>query len=185
MGQPRAAAVLRLFCGWGRRCGSHPRARPARAVWRQPCPRPPRVWPSWQLWVSIQAPKQESRWICGPTLWPGAWAGGRGSSKGTQAGGGSHKGSCWTCAGIHLTEQRLAFSSFDARGLGFTGDIVGLYDAAHEGGQLASGILTRITQKSVTVAFDESQDLQLSTDRDSSYRLLKLANDVTYKRLKA
>lgn len=64
------------------------------------------------------------------------------------------------------------------------GDIVGLYDAANEGSQLATGILTRITQKSVSVAFDESHDCQLSLDRESSYRLLKLANDVTYKRLK-
>nr|XP_031303759.1 DNA-binding protein SMUBP-2 [Camelus dromedarius] len=65
---------------------------------------------------------------------------------------------------------------------GFTsGDIVGLYD---ESGQLATGILTRITPKLVTVAFDESHDLQLSLDRENSYRLLKLANDITYKRLK-
>nr|XP_020739711.1 DNA-binding protein SMUBP-2 [Odocoileus virginianus texanus] len=62
-----------------------------------------------------------------------------------------------------------------------SGDIVGLYD---EGGQLATGILTRITQKAVTVAFDESHDSQLSLDQEHSYRLLKLANDVTYKRLK-
>uniref|UniRef100_A0A452SJ63 Immunoglobulin mu DNA binding protein 2 n=1 Tax=Ursus americanus TaxID=9643 RepID=A0A452SJ63_URSAM len=62
-----------------------------------------------------------------------------------------------------------------------SGDIVGLYD---EGSQLATGILTRITQRSVTVAFDESHDFQLSLDREQSYRLLKLANDVTYKRLK-
>ncbi|XP_057362671.1 DNA-binding protein SMUBP-2 isoform X2 [Manis pentadactyla] len=62
-----------------------------------------------------------------------------------------------------------------------SGDIVGLYDA---GAQLATGILTRIAQKSVTVAFDESHDFQLSLDRDASYRLLKLANDITYKRLK-
>ncbi|XP_016068953.1 PREDICTED: DNA-binding protein SMUBP-2 [Miniopterus natalensis] len=62
-----------------------------------------------------------------------------------------------------------------------SGDIVGLHD---EGGQLATGILTRITQKSVTVAFDQSCDFQLSLDRENSYRLLKLANDVTYKRLK-
>ncbi|KAK2493623.1 hypothetical protein MC885_008398, partial [Smutsia gigantea] len=62
-----------------------------------------------------------------------------------------------------------------------SGDIVGLYD---EGTQLATGILTRITQKSVTVAFDESHDFRLSLDRETSYRLLKLANDVTYKRLK-
>ncbi|KAB1251417.1 DNA-binding protein SMUBP-2 [Camelus dromedarius] len=61
------------------------------------------------------------------------------------------------------------------------GDIVGLYD---ESGQLATGILTRITPKLVTVAFDESHDLQLSLDRENSYRLLKLANDITYKRLK-
>ncbi|KAL0629415.1 DNA-binding protein SMUBP-2 [Plecturocebus cupreus] len=64
------------------------------------------------------------------------------------------------------------------------GDIVGLYDTANEGSQLATGILTRVTQKSVTVAFDESHDFQLSLDRENSYRLLKLANDVTYKRLK-
>ncbi|XP_062918240.1 DNA-binding protein SMUBP-2 isoform X2 [Mobula hypostoma] len=65
------------------------------------------------------------------------------------------------------------------------GDIVGLYD--NQGStsldQLASGVVTRITQKSVTVAFDESSD-QLNFDNDSSYKLLKLANDVTYKRLK-
>lgn len=62
-----------------------------------------------------------------------------------------------------------------------SGDIVGLND---EGGQLATGILTRVTQKLVTVAFDQSCDFQLSLDREKSYRLLKLANDVTYKRLK-
>ncbi|XP_028334691.1 DNA-binding protein SMUBP-2 isoform X4 [Physeter macrocephalus] len=62
-----------------------------------------------------------------------------------------------------------------------SGDIVGLYE---EGSQLATGILTRITQKLVTVAFDESHDFQLSLDREHSYRLLKLANDITYKRLK-
>uniref|UniRef100_A0A8C9KGR8 Helicase SMUBP-2/HCS1 1B domain-containing protein n=1 Tax=Panthera tigris altaica TaxID=74533 RepID=A0A8C9KGR8_PANTA len=44
-----------------------------------------------------------------------------------------------------------------------SGDIVGLYD---EGGQLATGILTRIMQRSVTVAFDESHDFQLSLDRE-------------------
>lgn len=53
-----------------------------------------------------------------------------------------------------------------------------------EGGQLATGVLARITQKSVTVAFDQSCDSQLSFDQQNSYRLLKLANDVTYKRLK-
>lgn len=58
---------------------------------------------------------------------------------------------------------------------------MGLYG---EGGQLATGVLTRITQKSVTVAFDQSCDFQLSSDHEASYRLLKLANDVTYKRMK-
>lgn len=60
---------------------------------------------------------------------------------------------------------------------------MGLYDT-NENSQLATGVLTRITQKSVTVAFDESHDFQLSLDRENTYRLLKLANDVTYKRLK-
>ncbi|XP_037694261.1 DNA-binding protein SMUBP-2 [Choloepus didactylus] len=65
-----------------------------------------------------------------------------------------------------------------------SGDIVGLYDSANEGSQLATGILTRSTLKAITVAFDETHDFQLSLDRENSYRLLKLANDVTYKRLK-
>ncbi|XP_076971556.1 DNA-binding protein SMUBP-2 isoform X2 [Tamandua tetradactyla] len=65
-----------------------------------------------------------------------------------------------------------------------SGDIVGLYDSANQGSQLATGILTRITPKAITVAFDETHDFQLSLDRGNSYRLLKLANDVTYKRLK-
>uniref|UniRef100_A0A9L0K4C2 Immunoglobulin mu DNA binding protein 2 n=1 Tax=Equus asinus TaxID=9793 RepID=A0A9L0K4C2_EQUAS len=82
-------------------------------------------------------------------------------------------------------EPRRCVSSAVLPSNSFTsGDIVGLYDAANEGSQLATGILTRITQKSVSVAFDESHDCQLSLDRESSYRLLKLANDVTYKRLK-
>ncbi|KAM6157932.1 DNA-binding protein SMUBP-2 [Rhynchocyon petersi] len=65
-----------------------------------------------------------------------------------------------------------------------SGDIVGLYEAASEGSPLATGILTRITQRSVTVAFDEAHQFQLNLDRENSYRLLKLANDVTHKRLK-
>ncbi|XP_058382174.1 DNA-binding protein SMUBP-2 [Diceros bicornis minor] len=82
-------------------------------------------------------------------------------------------------------EPRRCASSAVLPSNSFTsGDIVGLYDAANEGSQLATGILTRITQKSVSVAFDESHDFQLSLDRENSYRLLKLANDVTYKRLK-
>uniref|UniRef100_A0A9L0T8C6 Immunoglobulin mu DNA binding protein 2 n=1 Tax=Equus caballus TaxID=9796 RepID=A0A9L0T8C6_HORSE len=82
-------------------------------------------------------------------------------------------------------EPRRCVSSAVLPSNSFTsGDIVGLYDAANEGSQLATGILTRITQKSVSVAFDESHDCQLSLDRESSYRLLKLANDVTYKRQK-
>lgn len=93
------------------------------------------------------------------------------------------------CTGLY--GQRLV--TFEPRKFGpvvvlpsnsFTsGDIVGLYDA-NESSQLAIGVLTRITQKSVTVAFDESHDFQLNLDRENTYRLLKLANDVTYKRLK-
>ncbi|XP_016041773.2 LOW QUALITY PROTEIN: DNA-binding protein SMUBP-2 [Erinaceus europaeus] len=63
-----------------------------------------------------------------------------------------------------------------------SGDIVGLYDSSGDS-QLASGILTRISPTSVTVALDESQDAQLSLP-EGSYRLLKLANDVTFRRLR-
>ncbi|NXI56402.1 SMBP2 protein, partial [Chloroceryle aenea] len=64
------------------------------------------------------------------------------------------------------------------------GDIVGLYDSAGPGDPLSPGIVTRVTSKAVTVAFEESREGLLSMDRESSYRLLKLANDVTYNRLK-
>lgn len=68
--------------------------------------------------------------------------------------------------------------------LAFAGDIVGLYDSAGQGDPLSTGIVTRVSSKAVTVAFEESQDGLPSLDRESSYRLLKLANDVTYNRLK-
>ncbi|XP_027712028.1 DNA-binding protein SMUBP-2 isoform X2 [Vombatus ursinus] len=65
------------------------------------------------------------------------------------------------------------------------GDIVGLYESAHEAAPLlATGILTQITQRSVTVAFDESQEGALAVDPGGLYRLLRLANDITYKRLR-
>ena len=49
--------------------------------------------------------------------------------------------------------------------------------------QLASGIVSRVTQSAVSVAFDESFDT-VELDDSAQYRLVKLANDVTYKRLK-
>ncbi|KAM6067753.1 DNA-binding protein SMUBP-2 isoform 2-T2 [Theristicus caerulescens] len=76
------------------------------------------------------------------------------------------------------SDAELPYNSFGP------GDIVGLYDSAGQGDQLSTGIVTRVTSKAVTVAFEESRDGMLSLDRESSYRLLKLANDVTYNRLK-
>ncbi|NWS72502.1 SMBP2 protein, partial [Crotophaga sulcirostris] len=64
------------------------------------------------------------------------------------------------------------------------GDIVGLYEGAGQGDPLSTGIVTRVTSKAVTVAFEESRDGLLSLDQESSFRLLKLANDVTYNRLR-
>ncbi|XP_074951406.1 DNA-binding protein SMUBP-2 isoform X2 [Phalacrocorax aristotelis] len=75
-------------------------------------------------------------------------------------------------------DAELPYNSFGP------GDIVGLYDSAGQGDLLSTGIVTRVTSKAVTVAFEESRDGVLSLDRESSYRLLKLANDVTYNRLK-
>lgn len=66
-----------------------------------------------------------------------------------------------------------------------TGDIVGLYDTGGctADSQISTGIVTRVSQASVSVAFDDSKD-GLSFDTDALYNLLKLANDVTYKRMK-
>lgn len=65
------------------------------------------------------------------------------------------------------------------------GDIVGLYDVGgcHADSQISTGIVTRVSQASVSVAFEDSKD-GLSFDTDCLYNLLKLANDVTYKRMK-
>lgn len=66
-----------------------------------------------------------------------------------------------------------------------TGDIVGLYDTGGctAASQVGTGIVTRLSQTSISVAFDDSKD-GLSFDTDALYNLLKLANDVTYKRMK-
>ncbi|NXD09840.1 SMBP2 protein, partial [Nothocercus nigrocapillus] len=64
------------------------------------------------------------------------------------------------------------------------GDVVGLYESAGQGDALSTGVVTRVTATAVTVAFEESREGLLSVGREGSYRLLKLANDITYKRLK-
>ncbi|NXM24753.1 SMBP2 protein, partial [Oxyruncus cristatus] len=64
------------------------------------------------------------------------------------------------------------------------GDIVGLYDSAGQGDPVATGVVTRVTSKAVTVALEEPRDGERDLDHERSFRLLKLANDVTYNRLK-
>uniref|UniRef100_A0A8C0V8B3 DNA-binding protein SMUBP-2 n=1 Tax=Cyanistes caeruleus TaxID=156563 RepID=A0A8C0V8B3_CYACU len=64
------------------------------------------------------------------------------------------------------------------------GDIVGLYESAGQGDPLCTGVVTRVTPKAVAVALEEPRDGELAMDHERSFRLLKLANDVTYNRLK-
>ncbi|NXG59682.1 SMBP2 protein, partial [Hemiprocne comata] len=64
------------------------------------------------------------------------------------------------------------------------GDIVGLYDSAGRGELLCTGVVTHVTSQEVTVAFEDCRDGTSSLGWEGSYRLLKLANDVTYNRLK-
>nr|XP_046251384.1 DNA-binding protein SMUBP-2 isoform X2 [Scatophagus argus] len=80
--------------------------------------------------------------------------------------------------------KHLGFSSLPSNSFG-PGDIVGLYDTGGctADSQIGTGIVTRVSQASVSVAFDDSKD-GLSFDTDALYNLLKLANDVTYKRMK-
>ncbi|XP_036619740.1 DNA-binding protein SMUBP-2 [Trichosurus vulpecula] len=64
------------------------------------------------------------------------------------------------------------------------GDIVGLYPGTADATLLATGILTQVTPRAVTVALEEAQEAALASGPDGLYRLLRLANDVTYQRLK-
>ncbi|XP_026562472.1 DNA-binding protein SMUBP-2 [Pseudonaja textilis] len=64
------------------------------------------------------------------------------------------------------------------------GDIAGLYEATGQNNQICTGIVTRIASNSITIAVDEPQSNLVSLDQENLYRLLKLANDVTYNRLK-
>ena len=65
------------------------------------------------------------------------------------------------------------------------GDIVGLYSG---GGPIAglqiSGVVTRITSTQVSVAFDELSDSVDLSAYSGMIQLVKLANDVTYRRIK-
>ncbi|XP_061165035.1 DNA-binding protein SMUBP-2-like [Saccostrea echinata] len=65
------------------------------------------------------------------------------------------------------------------------GDIVGLNASSAPPGEegLGSGIVTHTGKSAISVAFDEKEDL-FSLSEDDQYKLTKLANDVTYKRLK-
>ncbi|KAK6317688.1 hypothetical protein J4Q44_G00109790 [Coregonus suidteri] len=65
------------------------------------------------------------------------------------------------------------------------GDIVGVYDldGCKPSSQLATGVVTRSSQSAITVACEDSPD-GLNLDTDALYNLMKLANDVTYKRMK-
>lgn len=80
--------------------------------------------------------------------------------------------------------KHLGFSSLPSNSFG-PGDIVGLYDTSgcSAVSQICTGIVTRISQATISVAFDDLKD-GISLDADGLYNLLKLANDVTYKRMK-
>ena len=48
---------------------------------------------------------------------------------------------------------------------------------------MGSGIVTQVARTFITVAFDDTSDA-VSFDDDASFQLIKLANDVTYRRTK-
>ena len=75
----------------------------------------------------------------------------------------------------------------DAVDLSFTraGDIVALSLTTAETASesLASGIISKVGPSSISVAFEEGCDV-FAFDDDDLYKLMKLANDITYQRLK-
>ena len=60
------------------------------------------------------------------------------------------------------------------------GDIVGIYDESSQNSHI-TGVVCSMSSKSITVSIDDSFE---NLDQDGTYFILKLANDVTYKRLK-
>ena len=65
------------------------------------------------------------------------------------------------------------------------GDIAGLSLSSDEGNQesLGSGIVSKVTKGCVCIAFDDSYDTS-HLDDGAQYRITKLANDVTFQRMK-
>ena len=68
----------------------------------------------------------------------------------------------------------------------FTGDIVGVFtnnSSLLEKDQICSGIISRVKTGCVEVALDlDTENIELNNT--DSYKILKLANNVTYRRLK-
>jgi len=48
---------------------------------------------------------------------------------------------------------------------------------------IASGVVSHVTSTSLSVAYDGQHDMLLELDNTAQYKLVKLANDVTYRRL--
>jgi len=65
------------------------------------------------------------------------------------------------------------------------GDIVGLALSSSSGlsEMIASGVVSHVTSTSLSVAYDGQHDMLLELDNTAHYKLVKLANDVTYRRL--
>ena len=63
----------------------------------------------------------------------------------------------------------------------FVGDIVGIYNEGQHPEDSLTGVVTTITNQSLTIALDDTFE---NVDQEASYFIAKLANDVTYKRLK-
>lgn len=65
----------------------------------------------------------------------------------------------------------------------FKGDVIGVQRNADDIKEpnMASGIVTRVTDDIITVAFEE--DFEISSSKET-FKLIKLFNDITYKRLK-
>ena len=86
---------------------------------------------------------------------------------------------------FHRFNNRIDFHNDNGPLFNLKGDIIGLsLSKSDEGNEtIASGIVSRVEQTAIHVAFDETLDQQ-ELDSDQQYKLVKLANDVTYKRLK-
>ncbi|KAB7507065.1 DNA-binding protein SMUBP-2 [Armadillidium nasatum] len=80
----------------------------------------------------------------------------------------------------HFIDAFIIIMNFD-----YLGDLVGIWEnSCSQEGQIVSGVVAKVTAGSIQIALDEESSELEDLAEDTLVRIHKLANDVTYKRIK-